>query len=150
MSDHARDTNILSHKLAWIKHLFSLLIPNRVKKTLIDRALDPRDSVCFSFQSAKMFQNIWDSHRKIQYVSSHTQFVFHWGWIIILSTKWLSGLCEKMTGWQMELIFACLKSHLYIQDRTQVHIWCKITAKTNSSQLCYYLQLLSEKGNAQS
>lgn len=56
LSDQALDTNILNHKLAWIKHLFSLVSPNRhaeekKKNTLIDGALDPRDSVCFSFQS---------------------------------------------------------------------------------------------------
>lgn len=32
MSDQAWDTNIMSHKLAWIKQLFSLVSPNRPKK----------------------------------------------------------------------------------------------------------------------
>lgn len=77
LSDQALDTNIRRHKLAWIEHLFSLLSPSRhagerdKKNTLIDGALAPRDSVCFSFQSEECSKDILVSHRKIQYVSSH-------------------------------------------------------------------------------
>ena len=109
-----------------------MLKKKRKRNIVIDGALDPRDSVCFSFQSDECSKTFGSPTERCSMSAASCSLCLTCTELSLLATMWLSLLCEQMTGCQMCFLFACLKSRSPIQNMTPAHIRCKNYGKTRT------------------